>query len=221
MHSRVKRDERRETGFSFAMRLGSSTTCSAIGPVSFLVGVRDLWNLGQVNKEMSTCCRKSGVLKKLMMRNFTCLLKSLGIEKARQFSTLLQSNQCIVSGFFALQCVTGENLCFPSDMDVYCTSSGYKEVLDYFIYHGYVLKDPDQCTTLCTHLSMHHILTMHTVHLLRIRDSLPPKATVRLFDHNFVMALYDGFNFQTWFPSLPDGFNFDTWCTLNILCTLG
>ena len=219
MHSRVKR---REIGFSFAMRLGSSTTCSAIGPVSFLEGVRDLWNLGQVNKEMSTCCRKSVVLKKLMMRNYTRLLKSLGIE-ASQFSTLLQSNECIISGFFALQCVTGEVFvcCPPNDMDVHCTSSGFKEVLEYFMYHGYVLKDPDQCTTLCTHLAMHHGLTMHSVHLLRIRHILPPKATVRQFDHNFVMALYDGFNFQTWFPSLPDGFNFDTWFTLDILLQLG
>ena len=193
--------------FSSAMRLGSPSTCSPIGPVSYLGGVRDLMSLGQTNKEMSTCCRKPVVLKKLINRNWTRLLKSLGIDPP-QFSTLLQSHQCIVSGSFALQSVTGEGLetctSIPQNMHVYCTTSGYNEVLDYFMYDGYVVKEHPfslklfgeicnstiaQTIGQCTVLSMHHVVRNHTVDLFRIMCTRTPRAAKPQFDLMFAMKL--------------------------------
>ena len=139
----LRQEELQRTHFSFAMRLGLPSTCSVNGPVSYLGGIRDLWVMGLVNKEMSIICRKPAVQKNLISRNWTRLMKSTGTGiDPEEFSTLLQSHQCVVAGAFALQSVTGVNF-GPGrengpNMQVYCTTSGYKEVLHYLENLGYI-----------------------------------------------------------------------------------
>jgi hypothetical protein len=191
----LRQEELRRTHFSFAMRLGVPSTCSVRGPVSYLGGIRDLWVMGLVNKEMSIICRKPAVLKKLISRNWMRLMKSTrtGIDP-EEFSTLLQSHQCVVAGAFALQSVTGVNFGTSRNngpnMQVYCTTAGYKEVLHYLENRGYIPQRLlNKTIAECTHSPMCHRRTRHSVDLVRMCQNLLPKNAVAQFDYSYVLMV--------------------------------
>ena len=218
MQSQMQRKERRGNDFSFTMRLGIGSTCSPWGPVSYLGGVRDLWTMGLVNKDMSTVCRQPEFLKKLISRNWTRVMESTGTGiDPDEFSTLLQSHQCIVAGAFALQCVTGDYFeTYTSvdqrrmrfrhrgpNMQVYCTTSGYKEVLHYLEHHGYTRQRAlNSSIAECTISPMCHRGTRHSVDLVRMCPNLQPKHAVSQFDYSFVASKQNsssGHNVSYWY----------------------
>ena len=191
----LRQEELQRTHFSFAMRLGLPSTCSVRGPVSYLGGIRDLWVMGLVNKEMSIICRKPAVQKNLITRNWMRLMKSTGTGiDPQEFSTLLQSHQCVVAGAFALQSVTGVNF-GPGrengpNMQVYCTTSGYKEVLHYLENLGYIpQRQLNKTIAECTFSPMCHSITRHGVDLVRMCENLQPKNAVAQFDYSYVMTM--------------------------------
>ena len=194
----LRQDELRKRthlSLSSAMRLGLPSTCCVRGPVSYLGGVQDLWIMGLVNKEMSIICRKPVVLQKLISRNWTRLMNSTGTGiDPEEFSTFLQSRQCIVAGAFALQSVTGVNVetsrnNHGPNMQVYCSTSAYPEVLHYLEDHGYIQQRfLNQTIADCTHSPMCHRRKRHSVDLVRMCENLQPKNAVAQFDYSYVMT---------------------------------
>jgi hypothetical protein len=168
-------------------------------------------------------------MKSLALRNYRRLCQPFGLDPD-DFSKLLYSNDCIVSGSFALQCVTGEQFVThwttpfvdiysgedgggsDWDIDVYCPSAGYLEVLEFFKCLGYHMDGQplypgrshvehyEESISVCTVTHLHHPEHGHTADLFCMYEGLPAKTAVAQFDYSFLMTLFDGVAFQTWFP---------------------
>ena len=199
------------------MRLNLGVASLAI----YLGGVQDLLNLRLVNKDMSTCCRKS-VVTDMIGKNWRRMvqhLSSLPVDPrfrgSRNFSSrkafpidpqelsnLLKSHDCIVAGPFALQCVTGDECGVGSiqgEMHLYCTTSGKEAMAAYFTRHGYVhdagiAYSPSQCAFLSMSRNGHEIV------LIDLCDKQPPRGALALFEGQpGLMTLHEGSIVHYWF----------------------
>jgi hypothetical protein len=201
--------------FSIVMRLNVGVA----SPATYLGGVQDLLNIRLVNKDMSTCCRKS-VLTDMIGRNWRRMLHDIssgpipnvyvpGYPNAgmglrivpEELSNLLKLHGCIVAGPFAFQCVTGETCGGGSDrgeMHIYCTTSGFHELKALFLHHNYVCEERHDYERQCLLLWMGRI--GHEIVLIRMCDKHSPRDALALFKGEpGVMTLHEGSNVNYWF----------------------
>jgi hypothetical protein len=176
-------------------------------PATYLGGVQDLLNLRLVNKDMSTCCRKS-LLTDMIGRNWRRMVHDISTgpypipNVAEELSNLLKLHGCIVAGPFAFQCVTGEKCggrgSDLGDMHIYCTTSGFHELHALFLRHNYVYEKVHDYERQCLLLWMGR--EGHEIVLIRMCDKHSPRDALALFKGEpGVMTLHEGSNVNYWF----------------------
>jgi hypothetical protein len=172
-------------------------------PAAYLIaGIQDLLNLSRANKEMSTCCHLSVFLTPIIGFNWTRLLQQHSIDPD-ELSSLLKAHHSIVAGPFALQCVTGDD-CGGSEMHIYCTNSGYNQIITLFIRLGYnyfvhphwnspsIMREMKcMCATM--------VRLDHYVVLIRLCCKNSPRDALALFEGEpGVMTLQEGSSVHYW-----------------------
>ena len=199
------------TLFENIMTLGVST---AVGPVSYITGIKELQAIGSVCTFLARLCCTRESVQILMKRNFGKRILDFGMKQA-ELSKVLVETRGIIGGSVMLQCAEGDFYTNDrsSDIDMYIPARARVKIANYIKVCGY-LHDSDE-DNLAGSLNndftnqliiegsyvYYHGKTGRKIDLLVIcPDISSPKEAIGAYDFTFLMNLYDGKEFQLWFP---------------------
>jgi hypothetical protein len=200
--------------FEFIMTLGLS---AFKGPISYLGAISDLRSIGQVCKMMRPIFHNRKTLKPMILRNLDRVLVRFGLSRMDHgkggLNVILETTGAIIGGSVLLQCATGEihDDNDMTDIDIYIRKNTRHCVEQYLIQNNYKHlpnrgpgnNDPEVAYG-CNYIGgvMHYIheLSGMKIDLVIMRKDMWPQYAIGEYDFTFLMGLYDGENFEFWFP---------------------
>jgi hypothetical protein len=194
------------------------------GPISYIGGVQDLRSLGLVCKCLHPYGHDTKTVARMMGRNLDCVLERFGFCRWT-FSSMLQFTSSIIGGSVILQCARGEIYDHEkgSDIDIYVPFEHEGDVYQFLVNNNYALmgsfeyslQSPEMefirgvyqnqevgynsyqinHVVKCTHLQ-----SSLKVDIVIMNEHVKPRCAIAGYDLTFCMSLYDGAQFELWFP---------------------